>query len=28
MGEPWYGIRMYKRVGLHAGVDTFPGGKY
>jgi hypothetical protein len=28
MGEPWYGIRMYKRVGQHAGVDTFPGGKY
>jgi len=26
LGEPWHGIRMYKRVGKHAGVDTFPGG--
>ncbi|MGD8903289.1 MAG: hypothetical protein PVI67_06970 [Anaerolineae bacterium] len=28
MGEPWYGIRMYKRVGLYAGIDTFPDGPY
>ena len=28
LGEPWHGIRMYKRVGQHAGVDTFPGGVY
>jgi hypothetical protein len=28
LGEPWSGIRMYKRVGRNAGVDTFPGGPY
>ncbi|MGC9333577.1 MAG: hypothetical protein ACP5JJ_05470 [Anaerolineae bacterium] len=28
LGEPWHGIRMYKRIGHHAGVDTFPGGPY
>lgn len=28
MGDPWHGIRMYKRVGKHAGIDTFPGGPY
>jgi hypothetical protein len=28
LGEPWHGISMYKRVGLHAGIDTFPGGPY
>lgn len=28
LGEPWHGIKMYKRVGKHAGVDTFPGGSY
>ena len=28
MGEPWHGIKMYKRVGKHAGIDTFPGGAY
>jgi hypothetical protein len=28
MGEPWYGVRMYKRVGQQASVDTFPGGAY
>ncbi|MGD9144498.1 MAG: hypothetical protein PVI80_02965 [Anaerolineae bacterium] len=28
LGEPWHGIKMYKRVGRHAGVDTFPGGEY
>ena len=26
--EPWHGIRMYKRVGKEAGLDTFPGGAY
>lgn len=28
LGEPWHGIKMYKRVGHHAGTDTFPGGPY
>jgi len=28
LGEPWHGIKMYKRVGRHAEVDTFPGGEY
>jgi len=28
LGEPWHGIKMYKRVSHHAGVDTFPGGPY
>jgi hypothetical protein len=28
LGEPWHGVRMYKRVHHHAGVDTFPGGPY
>jgi len=28
LGEPWHGIKMYKRVGKHAGIDTFPGGRY
>ena len=28
LGEPWHGIKMYKRVGKHAGIDTFPGGEY
>jgi hypothetical protein len=28
MGEPWHGIRMYKRVAKQAGKDTFPGGPY
>jgi hypothetical protein len=28
LGEPWHGIKMYKRVRRHAGVDTFPGGRY
>jgi hypothetical protein len=26
--EPWHGIKMYKRVGKKAGIDTFPGGQY
>lgn len=25
MDEPWDGVRIYKTVGVHAGVDTFPG---
>jgi hypothetical protein len=28
LGEPWHGIKMYKRVSHHAGVNTFPGGQY
>jgi hypothetical protein len=28
LGDPWHGIKMYKRVGKHAGVNTFPGGAY
>jgi hypothetical protein len=28
LGEPWSGIKMYKRAGHFAGVDTFPGGPY
>ena len=28
LGEPWHGVKMYKQVGKHAGVDTFPGGAY
>jgi hypothetical protein len=28
LGEPWHGIKMYKRVSHHAGVDTFPGAAY
>ena len=28
LGEPWHGIKMYKRVGKHAGINTFPGGEY
>jgi hypothetical protein len=28
LGEPWHGIKMYKRVSKHAGVDTFPGGPW
>jgi hypothetical protein len=28
LGEPWHSFKMYKRVGKHAGVDTFPGGTY
>ena len=24
LDEPWDGVRIYKTVGLHAGVDTFP----
>jgi len=28
LGEPWHGVRMYKQVGKHAGIDTFPDGEY
>jgi hypothetical protein len=28
LGEAWSGIKMYKRVGKHAGRDTFPGGAW
>jgi hypothetical protein len=28
LGEAFHSIRMYKRVGYNAGVDTFPGGAY
>jgi hypothetical protein len=28
LGEPWYGVKMYKRVAKRAGKDTFPGGAY
>lgn len=28
LDEPWSGVRMYKRVSKHAGVDTFPGGRW
>lgn len=24
MDDPWDGVRIYKTVGMHAGVDTFP----
>ena len=25
LDHPWDGVRIYKTVGVHAGVDTFPG---
>jgi hypothetical protein len=28
MGHPYPGVRMYKRVGLHAGVNTFPDAEF
>jgi len=28
LGEPWHGIKMYKHVSKHAGVDTFSEGPY
>ncbi len=28
LGEPWHGVKMYKHVSQHAGVDTFPDGAY
>ena len=28
LGEPFHGIRMYKHIGVHAGIDTFPGGPW
>lgn len=27
-GSTWGGVKMYKAAGRHAGVDTFPGGRY
>ncbi len=27
-GSAWNGVKMYKAAGRHAGVDTFPGGRY
>jgi hypothetical protein len=27
-GAAWGGIKMYRAAGRHAGVDTFPGGRY
>jgi hypothetical protein len=28
LGEPYSGIKMYKRVGIHAGVTTFPNAAW
>ncbi len=28
LDEPWQRVRMVKRIGHDAGVDTFPGGKW
>lgn len=28
LGEPWGGVRMYKRVGHHANICTFPNAVY
>jgi hypothetical protein len=25
MDEPWDDVRIYKMIGIHAGIDTFPG---
>jgi len=25
LDEPWDGVKMYKRLGVHAGIDTAPG---
>jgi hypothetical protein len=25
LDEPWDGVRIYKMIGVHAGIDTFPG---
>ena len=27
-GAAWGGVKMYKAAGRHAGMDTFPGGRY
>jgi len=27
-GGAWGGVKMYKAAGRHAGMDTFPGGRY
>ncbi|MBE0691284.1 MAG: hypothetical protein IH587_14285, partial [Anaerolineae bacterium] len=28
LGHPFTGFQMYKRIGMHAGVSTFPDGKW
>jgi len=28
LGEPYAGVKMYRRVGIHAGVVTFPGATW
>ncbi|MCC6613383.1 MAG: hypothetical protein IT320_07880 [Anaerolineae bacterium] len=28
LGHPFTGFQMYKRIGIHAGVSTFPDGKW
>ncbi len=28
LGYPFDDVKMYKRVGVHAGIDTFPGGAW
>ena len=28
LGEPFSGVTMYKRIGVNAGLDTFPAGKW
>jgi hypothetical protein len=28
LGHPFTGFQMYKRIGLHAGVNTFPDGQW
>jgi acetoin utilization protein AcuC len=28
LDEPWESPKMYKTVGVHAGVDTFTGEKF
>ena len=27
-GSAWGGVKMYKAARMHAGIDTFPGGRY
>jgi hypothetical protein len=28
MGRPWDGVRIYKVIGVDAGIDTFPGRRF
>lgn len=28
LGQPWADVRMYKRIGRHAGISTFPDAQY